>query len=87
MARRAYSGCGARASHCCGAWALGAQASVVAAPRLWSTGSILVAYRLCCSTAMWDPPGSRIEAMSPALAGRFFTTEPPGKPFYLVFEE
>ena len=29
---------------------------------------------------MWDPPGSGIKPSSPALAGRFFTTEPPGKP-------
>ena len=28
---------------------------------------------------MWDPPGG-IEPESPELAGRFFTTEPPGKP-------
>ena len=28
---------------------------------------------------MWDLPGSGIELMSPSLAGRFFTTEPPGK--------
>ena len=27
-----------------------------------------------------DPPDSGIKPMSPALAGRFFTTEPPGKP-------
>ena len=27
---------------------------------------------------MWDPPGPGIEPMSPALAGRFLTTEPPG---------
>jgi len=32
---------------------------------------------------MWDPPGSGIEPTSPALAGRFFTTEPPGKPLYV----
>ena len=30
---------------------------------------------------MWDLPGSGIEPMSPALAGRFFATEPPGKPW------
>ena len=30
---------------------------------------------------MWDPPGSGIEPMSPALAGRFFTPELPGKPY------
>ena len=28
----------------------------------------------------WDPPGPGIEPVSPALAGGFFTTEPPGKP-------
>ena len=27
-----------------------------------------------------DLPGPGIELLSPALAGRFFTTEPPGKP-------
>ena len=36
-------------------------------------------HRLSCSTAMWDPPGLEMEAMSPALAGGFFTTQPPGK--------
>ena len=29
---------------------------------------------------MWDLSESGTEPMSPALAGRFFTTEPPGKP-------
>ena len=29
---------------------------------------------------MWDFPGPEIEPMFPALAGGFFTTEPPGKP-------
>ena len=29
--------------------------------------------------SMWDLPGPGIEPMSPALAGGFFTTEPPGK--------
>ena len=29
---------------------------------------------------MWDLPGSGLEPVSPALAGGFFTTEPPGKP-------
>ena len=29
---------------------------------------------------MWSLPGPGIELESPALAGRFFTTEPPGKP-------
>ena len=55
--------CGARASHCsgfshCGARALGARASVVAAHGLsivthglQSTGSVVVAHKLSCSTA------------------------------------
>ena len=30
---------------------------------------------------MWDLPGSGMEPMSPALADRLFSTEPPGKPF------
>ena len=28
----------------------------------------------------WDLPGPGIKPVSPALTGRFFTTEPPGKP-------
>ena len=27
-----------------------------------------------------DPPGPGVKSMSPALAGGFFTTEPPGEP-------
>ena len=29
---------------------------------------------------MWDLPGPGLEPMSPALAGGFLTTAPPGKP-------
>ena len=34
---------------------------------------------------MWDPPIPGLEPVSPALAGRFSTTAPPGKPdtYYL----
>ena len=37
--------------------------------------------------ALWhvDLPRPGIEAMSPALEGGFFTTEPPGKPYILIF--
>ena len=31
---------------------------------------------------MWDLPRPGLEPMSPALAGRFSTTAPPGKPYY-----
>ena len=30
--------------------------------------------------SMWDFPGPGIEPVSPASAGRFFITEPPGMP-------
>ena len=37
---------------------------------------------------MWDLPRPGIEPVSPALAGRFFTTESPGKPLnFAEFEE
>ena len=85
------TGCGTWASHCggfscSGARALGTQASVAAAHGL-SCGSWALEYRLnSCGTqaellsCMWDLPGWGTESVSPALAGRFFTTEPPGKP-------
>jgi len=34
--------------------------------------------------SMWDLPGSGIKPVSLPLAGGFFTTEPPGKPYMLV---
>ena len=93
--------CGARASHCggfscCGAWALGAQASVVVARGLSSCGSRALERRLSSCSAwaqvlhgMWDLPGPGFKPMSPALAGGFSTTAPPGKPqetcFYFRF--
>ena len=43
---------------------------------LWSTGSRHVGFSSC---GMWDRPGPRLEPVSPALAGRFLTTAPPGK--------
>ena len=33
---------------------------------------------------MWDLPRPGLEPMSPALAGRFSTTAPPGKPQFLA---
>ena len=65
----------------------GTWASVVAVSGLSSCGSWALEYRLnsCGSQAlllhdMWDLPRPGIKPMSPALAGRFFTTEPPEKP-------
>ena len=55
--------------------------------RLSSCGSQALEHRLsnCGSRAqllrgMWDPPRPGLEPVSPALAGRFSTTAPPGKP-------
>ena len=83
----------ARTSHCsgfsCGAQALGTQASVVVARGLSSCGSRALECRLsrCGARAlllhgMWDLPGPGLEPVSPALAGGFLTTAPPGKSLF-----
>ena len=71
--------------------------SVVVAHRLSSCGSWALEHRLssCGAQAqllggMWDLPGPGLEPVSPAMAGGFSTTTPPGKPqlilnVYLVF--
>ena len=35
---------------------------------------------------MWDLPGPGLEPVSPALAGGFLTTAPPGKPPMVIFD-
>ena len=53
---------------------------MVVAPGLWGTGSVVVEHRLSCPEAcgiLVPRPG--IEPVSPALAGKFLTTGPPGK--------
>ena len=35
---------------------------------------------------MWVLPGPGLEPMTPALAGRLFTTEPSGKPRFYIFK-
>ena len=54
-------------------------ASPVAEHGLQSSGSAVVVYGLSCSVAygIFQDPG--IKLVFPALAGGFFTTEPPGK--------
>ena len=91
--------CGAQASHCsgfscCRTWALGMWASVVVARGLSSCDLWALERRLsnCGAQAellhsMWDLPGPGLEPVSPALAGRFLTTAPPGKPLVFVFKE
>ena len=53
--------------------------SVVAAPGLSSCGALASLLR-----GMRDLPRPGIQPMSPALAGGFFTTEPPGKPWKYI---
>ena len=78
---RAFSSCGKRGPlfiAVCGSLAIaasrcGAQVPDAQAQQLWLTGQLL--------RGMWDLPRPGLEPVSPALAGRFSTTAPPGKPF------
>ena len=52
---------------------------------LWNTGFRHMGFSrggapALLSLGMWDLPRSRTKPVSPALAGRFMTREPPGKP-------
>ena len=83
----AETGCDARASHCSGLSCWGAQA--LGMYRHQHCGSQALLHRLsCCGSqahmlcGMWDPSGTGTEPTFPALAGRFFTTESPGKPCF-----
>ena len=87
----------AQASYCSGLFYCGPQArghwvSVVVAHGLNSCSSLVLEHRLSsCGQwtellrGIWDLPGSGIELESTALLGRFFTTEPPGKPLTSPF--
>ena len=77
---------------CCRAKALGTRASVVAACGLSSGGSRALEHRLssCGARAqllrgMWDLPGPGLEPGSPAPAGGFLTTVPPGKSSFPLY--
>ena len=59
---------------------------------LQSMGSRHAGFSSCGTRAellrgMWDLPGPGLEPVSPALAGRFSTTAPPGRPHSWLFEE
>ena len=85
----------ARASSSCGKW--GPLFIAVRGP-LTIAASLVVEHRLqtrrlsnCGSRAwllrgMWDPPRPGLEPVSPALAGRFSITAPPGKPWKKCFK-
>ena len=63
---------GAWAFHCRGLSCCGAQAPDAQAQQCGSRAQLL--------RGMWDLPRPGLEPVSPALAGRFSTTAPPGKP-------
>ena len=88
--RELLSGCSAWASHC-GSLIVecelqGLQALVIEACGLSGCGSWALEHRfISCGAwaqllhSLWDLPRSRTEPVSLALAGRFFTTQPPGQ--------
>ena len=79
----------ARAFSGCGKWGplfiavhgpLTIAASLVAEHRLQMRKLSNCGSRAQLLRGMWDLPRPGLEPMSPALAGRFSTTAPPGKP-------
>ena len=77
--------------HCCAGFPLavvsGGCSPVAGCGFPTAVASVAVEHRLSSSgtcaqllLGMWDLPRPRTKPMSPALAGRFVTTEPPGKP-------
>ena len=79
----------ARAFSSCGKWGplfiavrgpFTVTASLVAEHRLQTRRLSSCGSRAQLLQGMWDPPRPVLEPASPALAGRFSTTAPPGKP-------
>ena len=84
----------ARAFSSCGKWGplfiavrgpLTIAASLVAEHRLQTRRLSNCGSRAQLLRGMWDLPRPGLEPVSPALAGRFSTTAPPGKPLCSVF--
>ena len=85
---RAFSSCGKRGplfiavrGH------LTVAASLVAGHRLQTRRLSSCGSRAQLLRGMWDPPRRGLEPVSPALAGRFSTTAPPGKPSISYYME
>ena len=85
-----------RAFSSCGKWGplfiavrgpLTIAASLVAEHRLQTLRLSSCGSRAQLLHGMWDPPRPGLEPVSPALAGRFSTTVPPGKPHLLFFNQ
>ena len=85
----------ARALSSCGEWGplfiavrgpLTVAASPVAEHRLQMRRLSNCGSRAQSLRGTWDPPRPGLEPVSPALAGRFSTTAPPGKPRKCSFD-
>ena len=83
-----------RAFSSCGKWGtffiavhgpLSIAASLVAEHRLQTHRLSNCGSRAQSLRGMWDLPRPGLEPVSPALAGRFSTTVPPGKPLAINF--
>ena len=85
---RAFSSCGKRGPlfiAVCGPLTIAA--SPVTEHRLQTRRLSSCGSRAYSLHGMWDPPRPGLEPVSPALAGRFSTTAPPGKPGYFFLKE
>ena len=83
---RAFSSCGERGPLFTAVRGpLTVAASLVAEHRLQTRRLSSCVSRAQLLRGMWDPPRPGLEPMYPALAGRFSTTAPPGKPLLLIF--
>ena len=60
-------------------------ASLIAEHRLQTRRLSICGSRAQLLRGMWDLPRPGLEPVSPALAGRFLTTVPPGKPLVGYF--
>ena len=85
---RAFSSCGERGPLFIAVRGpLTIAASLVAEHRLQTCRLSSCGSRAQLLRGMWDLPRPGLEPMSPALAGRFSTTAPPGKPLVVIFKE
>lgn len=71
---------------CCRPQALGCVGSVVPAPGLWSTVSVVTAHTGLAAPRRWNLPPPGIKRVSSALAGRFVIPDSPEKPsFHILY--
>ena len=83
---RAFSSCGKQGPLCIAVRGpLTIAAPPVAGHRLQTRRLSNCGSRAQLLRGMWDLPRPVLEPMSPALAGRFSTTAPPGKPGREIF--